>query len=177
MKKRAAKVPEARANNCVVALSGTPGVGKSTVLKELKELGFDTFELNQIIKSKKLYEKYDAKDKTRDVDVEVLTKYVKKFILADSGGRIALDSHLSHHLPPELIDLCVIVKCELRELRRRLEKRKYPKRKVRENLDCEIFDICLVEALENGHEVFVVDATNEKPAVLAEKILDRLKNI
>ena len=34
-----------------------------------------------------------------------------------------------------------------------------PKNKVRENLDAEIFDICLNEAKENKHKIIVLDTT------------------
>jgi len=36
---------------------------------------------------------------------------------------------------------------------------KYSKEKVRENLDSEIFDVCLVEAKENGHKIKIVDSS------------------
>ena len=45
-------------------------------------------------------------------------------------------------------------------IKKRLVKRKYSKEKIRENLDAEILDVCLVEALENKHKVKVVDTTN-----------------
>ncbi len=37
-----------------------------------------------------------------------------------------------------------------------MKKRKYSKEKIRENLDCEIFDVCYNEALEKGHKVKIV---------------------
>ena len=37
--------------------------------------------------------------------------------------------------------------------------RKYPRSKIRENLDAEIFDVCLNEAKEKKHEISVVDTT------------------
>ena len=33
----------------------------------------------------------------------------------------------------------------------------YNKGKIRENLDCEIFDTCFSEAKEKGHELIVLD--------------------
>ncbi|MFH0868046.1 MAG: AAA family ATPase [Candidatus Woesearchaeota archaeon] len=72
---------------------------------------------------------------------------------------IIIDSHLSHYLPKKYVDLCIVVKCSLKELERRVKKKKYPKDKIRENLDAEIFDICLNEAKETKHKVVVVDTT------------------
>ena len=72
---------------------------------------------------------------------------------------LVIDSHLSHYLPKKYVDLCIVVKCELKELERRLKKKKYSKDKVKENLDAEIFDVCLSEARENKHKILVVDTT------------------
>jgi broad-specificity NMP kinase len=45
----------------------------------------------------------------------------------------------------------------LKKLKKRLEKRNYSKSKIRENLDAEIFDVCLVEAKEKGHKIKVIE--------------------
>ena len=72
---------------------------------------------------------------------------------------MVIDSHLSHYLDKKYVDLCVVVKCDIKVLKKRLEKKKYSKAKIRENLDSEILDVCLVEALENGHKIKVIDTT------------------
>jgi len=82
--------------------------------------------------------------------------------LANKNNNIIIDSHLSHYLPKKYVDLCIVIKCDIKELKKRLEKRKYSKIKIRENLDSEIFDICLVEAKENKHKIIIVDTTKKK---------------
>lgn len=72
---------------------------------------------------------------------------------------IIIDSHLSHYLPKRYVDLCIVAKCELKVLERRLKKRRYSKDKIRENLDAEIFDVCLNEAKENKHKILVINTT------------------
>jgi adenylate kinase len=74
---------------------------------------------------------------------------------------IIIDSHLSHHLPKKYVDLCVVVKCDLKVLEHRLKKKGYSKGKVRENLDAEIFDVCLNEAKQFGHMIVVIDTTKD----------------
>jgi adenylate kinase len=56
--------------------------------------------------------------------------------------------------------LCIVTKCNLKELEKRLKKRGYNKAKIRENLDCEIFDVCLNEAMKKGHKIKIFDTTN-----------------
>ena len=70
---------------------------------------------------------------------------------------LVIDSHLSHYLPKRYVDLCIVTKCNLKTLEKRLKKRGYSKGKIRENLDCEIFDTCFSEAKEKGHEVIALD--------------------
>jgi len=72
---------------------------------------------------------------------------------------IIIDSHLSHYLPKRHVDVCIVTKCDLKELEKRLKSKKYSKDKIRENLDSEIFDVCLSESKEKGHKVIVVDTT------------------
>ena len=74
---------------------------------------------------------------------------------------IIIDSHLSHYLPKRHVDVCIVTKCGLNELEKRLKSKKYSKDKIRENLDSEIFDVCLNEAKENKHKTFVIDTTKD----------------
>ena len=57
---------------------------------------------------------------------------------------------MSHHLPKSLVDLCIVTVCNLKILQERLEKRRYGKKKIRENLDAEIFGVCVEEAKAQG---------------------------
>jgi len=75
---------------------------------------------------------------------------------------------LAQYIPQKHVDLCIITKCDLKELNKRLKKRKYIKEKTRENLDSEIFDICLNEAAEKGHTILIFDTTGKK----ATEVLD-----
>ena len=68
-----------------------------------------------------------------------------------------IDSHLSHYIDPEYVDICFVTKCNLNELKDRLLKRHYNKHKIEENIEAEVFDVCYYEALEEGHKVVVVN--------------------
>ena len=162
----------------VIAITGTPGTGKTTVARRMsKEKGCKYVDVTKLVKENKLYDSYDRKKKAYDVDVKTLNKFLIKMILSEtektqerpslSGRRkckafscetkcLVIDSHLSHYLPSRYVDLCIVTKTDLKKLKKRLEKRGYSKAKVRENMDAEIFDVCLNEAKEEGHKVRVV---------------------
>ena len=146
----------------VILVSGTPGTGKTTYAGKLaKKKGYLYVDVNKVIASNKLSEGYDKKRKTKIIDTAKLNKVLIKLINEEKKKKtkgLVIDSHLSHYLPKRYADLCVITKCSLKTLKKRLVKRGYDKDKVRENLDVEIFDVCRIEALERGHKIKIITA-------------------
>jgi adenylate kinase len=144
----------------VIIITGCPATGKTTIAKRIAEKkGLKYIDVNELIKKNKLYSYYNKKDKSYVVDTNKLNRFLIKLIKKDK--KIVLDSHLTHYLPNKYVDECIVTKCNLKELKKRLEKRKYSKKKIRTNLDCEIFDVCHIESLENNHKVKVVDTSKK----------------
>ena len=144
----------------VIIISGTPGTGKTFIAKALAaQLGFRHIDVHKLIIEKGLREQYDRQRRTWVVDekklIHVLIHIIKK------SQDVVIDSHLAHYLPPRWADICIITTCNLKVLEQRLKKRKYIKNKIRENLDAEIFGVCLHEAEELGHDVLVVNTTKK----------------
>ena len=160
----------------IIIITGTPGTGKSTVSALISEkLGFKHIDVKKLIKAYRLSEYYDKIMKCKVVDVKKLNKLLTAIIKSErfKGTKgLVIDSHLSHYLPCKYVNLCIVTKCALAVLKKRLKKRNYSAKKVRENLDCEIFDICLVEATAAKHSCMIVDTTK---GVNAAKILKQLK--
>jgi adenylate kinase len=168
----------------IIAISGTPGVGKTYIAKKLANVTkgkVEYFDLNKYIKDNKLYDLYDKKADTYDVDVKVLKKiieptfkneYSKNKELDKIIGKIIklkdllktiskikiegviVDSHLSHYLES---DYCIIVKTEIKNLNKRLKARKYSKAKIQDNVESEIFEVCLDEARKLKRNVIIVE--------------------
>ena len=142
-----------------IVVSGSVGTGKTLVSKKLaRKYNLFYFNINDFIKGNKLYDSYDRKRQTFVVDtrklIPILINAIKK-----SKRVIIFDSHLSHYIPRKYVKLCIVCKCDLNKLKTRLEKRKYSKDKIRENLDVEIFDVILNEAKEFKHKIKVIDTT------------------
>lgn len=74
-----------------------------------------------------------------------------------------------------MVDMCIVLTCsDLKVLQQRLKKRKYSPQKIRENLDAEIFQVCLVEARERGQKVVVVDTARESSGKILQELRKNL---
>ncbi len=152
----------------IIVISGTPGVGKSTLAKYLaKKFNFLRLDLHDYYKE--ISTGYNRSKRCYDIDLKKLEELVNSF-----QRDLVIDSHIAHLLPKKRVDLCVILTCSnLKKLEKRLIKRDYSKKKIRENLDSEIFQICLNEAKEKGHKVLVFDC-NVKKEEIVEKVQKQL---
>ena len=142
----------------IIIITGTPGTGKTSLAKALaRKLKIKYLDVNRIIKEYKLREAYERKRQTYIVDEKKLSKILIGIIKREKD--LIIDSHLSHFIPRKHIDICIVTKTDLKVLKKRLEKRKYSKAKVKENLEAEIFEICHTEAQDQGHNIILVDTT------------------
>ena len=149
-----------------ILITGTPGTGKTTLAKKLSLLlDYTYFDVNSYAKKAHIYSSYDKKRQSYVVDeaklASSLIKVRQKALKTGSRGLI-FDSHMSHFLPSKYADLCIVARCSLKALEKRLQGKGYSKAKVRENIDAEIFDTCLIEAREMGHKIVVFDTTIPK---------------
>ena len=145
----------------IIIITGTPGTGKTVLAKKLANLlNFTYIDVNQIIKSNKLKSNYDKKRSTYIININKLNRILISLV-KNTKKSLIIDSHLSHYLPSKLVDLCIVTKCDLKVLIKRLKKRKYSLNKIRENIDSEIFDICLNEAIEDNHNIMIIDTSKK----------------
>ncbi len=128
-----------------------------------KQYRFKRLDVNAIVKDNKLREGYDRKNRCWIVDERAFTTVLEKIVREKRRNKekIVIDSHLSHYLSPRFVDICLVTRCDLDELYRRLKKKRYPKNKIEENMECEIMEVCLQEAYERKHVLAVVDTTEK----------------
>ena len=147
-----------------VAISGTPGTGKTSVGETLNSRGHAVIELNDFIKKKRLEGRLDRRRGTREVDVKALDEAL---LASVTEQNVICIGHLAHLLT---VDIIIILRCRPSVLRQRLERRAYPKRKITENVEAEACDVILVEAAETGKTVLEIDTTTRTPGETAEAV-------
>ena len=152
----------------ILSISGTPCTGKSSAAALVgKMLGWEVLDLNKLAEKKGLYSGFDKERNTKIVDVEKVESEVVK--LAKSN--LILESHYAHDLPN---DFTIILRCNPGELRKRMKKRGWPSKKIEENVQAEIMEICLSEALEHGREVLEIDTTGLDTGEVARKVVEAM---
>jgi adenylate kinase len=133
------------------ALTGTPGTGKTAIGKMLRDdYGLKVVDLNDVINACQYCAEWDEDRDCSVVDLNAIKAH--QF----SDGLI-LEGHLSHHLP---VDRVIVLRTDPAVLRARLQEKGYSDRKIQENVEAEILDVILVEALElHDNNVYEVDST------------------
>lgn len=167
-----------------VALTGTPGTGKSTVSKLLRESGYQVIDLNEVVLTENLISSFDTDRNTSEVDLDRLDEHLKKILtITDpdhktpkktnntSSDFVFLEGHLAHLL--NNMDLVIILRCHPDELRHRLVPREWPADKVRENLEAEAVDAITIECVDKYEKdnLFEIDTTKLKPQKIMEIIM------
>lgn len=152
------------------AITGTPGVGKSSVSAELRSRGYDVIDMNEHIRSNGLLGDLDAARDTHEVDLDMLNDSLSSY--RDSDRLYLMDSHLSHFMDCSGI---IVLRCRPEILAKRLEARGYSCEKVLENVQSEVLDVILCEASDTDIPVYEIDCSEDDVSVSADSIEQILK--
>ncbi|MBU0980867.1 MAG: adenylate kinase family protein [Nanoarchaeota archaeon] len=161
----------------ILAITGTPGTGKSELAKELSLLlGCHLIGLTAFIKEHDLSEGYDEQRDCQIVDSKSLNERLGPILkkAREDDKSVIVEGHLSQVMDPSLFDFCIVLHCSPAILKRRLEERKYSAEKIKENLECENLDICGNEAEESGFKVLTADSSKTPSRAIARQILKKI---
>lgn len=158
----------------VIVITGTPGVGKSTVSKALAERLKDLYvDLNDLVKRENLILSWDSKRDTFVANLMELKNKVSQ-IIDETSLDVVVDGHYaSFVVSPNRLSYVFVLRMEPYKLGERLRERGYEEKKVLENMASEILDVCLVDAIgEYGSErLDEIDVTKMDVEDVVEEIL------
>jgi adenylate kinase len=144
-----------------IALTGTPGTGKTTIAALLP---YRVIDINSLVKGGMNLGK-DPDRGCLEADMDALAGCLEE--LDSCQETVILEGHFSHHFA----DWAIVLRLAPLALRSRLETRGYSASKIQENLEAEALDVILVEAAELCPRVDEIDTTGKSPQQVTEMVI------
>lgn len=150
----------------IIIITGTPGTGKTTTANFLsRKISCKCIHIDDIADEACT----GMEGNSKVIDVKKLSKKIKKIIQGDA----IIEGHLSHLLG--ISGIVIVLRTNPKILKQHLVKQGFKGEKLRENLEAEALDACLIESLERHKSVYEIDTSHETPDTVAEEILKILK--
>ncbi len=156
-----------------VAVTGTPGTGKTTATELLEERlsstdddslpELETIHLNRVLEDEELYTDIDADRESKIADLDAIRQWL------EGRDDVVIDSHLAHHFGADRV---AVLRCRPDRLETRLRDRGESDAKATENAESEALDVILSEAVdEHGLEsIYEIDTTARDPEDVADAL-------
>jgi len=158
----------------IILITGTPCVGKTSVSRRLAaKLGALHIDLAELVKKEKLYSEIDAERDSIIADLDRVSQRIKE-IIQEAKNDVIIDGHYAVHVvASEAVNFVFVLRKDPRRLKVLMEERGYSSKKLWENLEAEILDVCLAEAVEicGRSKVCEVDATDKSVDEVVDEIL------
>jgi len=163
-----------------IIITGTPGVGKSTVSTNLSlKISARHLDISKIAEEFNVIDRFDTERNTVIVNLDRLSNVLIEKI-ESSLTDVIIDGHLAPHIIPDhMVTVAIILRRNPKQVEEELKNRGYSDKKVKENVRCEILDVCLFECVnkygrEKCHEM---DITNEKLAFIIDQLEKVIKGL
>ena len=157
-----------------IVVTGTPGTGKTRFARLLaKKLDTDLINLTKFAEEHDLIERYDRTRRTYVIGENSLKRELEKH-LASLRREVLVEGHYSARLVPRhLSQIVFVLRCDPEILRSRLRRRGYPRGKIGENVEAEVLDICLDEAVavHRSRKIAEIDTTSRTTTSCVEEAL------
>lgn len=158
----------------IILITGTPGVGKTTVSSILVEKT-DAYliNINELVDEKHLYTGIDEERGYKIVDLDALFNEMGEIIETVDGPdkHVIVEGHLSHLF--ENSDLVIVLRANPDILKDRMKTKGWKAAKIRENIEAEAIDVCSYESFEiHGDKVNEIDTSDIPPEHVADLIID-----
>lgn len=157
-----------------VAVSGTPGTGKSTICKmaieKLDSSQFEYVNVGELCTQQGLLSNRDEQRDSWVVDEDAMVDAIEELIRQKPDIHFLLDYHGCEFWPEKWIAGVFVVRTDNTILFERLEARQYAQSKIEENVQCEIFGSLLEEAMEAYNPKIVFQLQNDTQNELKKNV-------
>ena len=158
----------------VILITGTPGVGKTSVSNLLaSRLDALHIDLSDLVKREKLTSGVDKVRGTLIADLEKVSERLQT-IMRDSERDVILDGHYAVDVVSiQDIHMVFVLRRDPEELKGAMEERGFSGRKLWENLAAEVLDVCLWDVIGDcgSEKVCEIDVSGRRVGEVVEEIV------
>lgn len=158
----------------VIIVTGTPGVGKTTVATELAStLSANLLSVSELVQKENLVTESDKERGTIMADMTRLRVRVRSMI-GKAKKDIVIEGHYAYDVVPKALSPRIFVlRREPDDLELKLRNRAYNEKKVSENVAAEVLDICLIGAMKRfgKDRLHEIDVTSMDVGMVVTEIL------
>ena len=159
-------------------ITGTPGVGKTTVSRSLaSKLDAIYISLAELVKRESLISGIDKARGTLIADTDRVSKRMQE-IIKSSECDVIVDGHYAVDVvATKDVYMVFVLRQDPSELKGVLENREFNERKLWENLATEILDVCLWDAVSvcGSDKVCEIDVTGKRIGEIVKDIISVLE--
>jgi len=158
----------------VILITGTPGVGKTTVSRSLaSKLDAVYISLAELVERERLISGVDKARGTLIADTDRVSKRMQE-IIKSSECDVIVDGHYAVYVvPTKDVHMVFVLRRDPSELRNVMENRGFKERKLWENLAAEILDVCLWDAVSacGSDKVCEIDVSGKRIEEVVKDII------
>lgn len=157
----------------IILITGTPGVGKTTVSRVLRDkLGAHLIVINELVDEKHLYTGIDEERGYKIVDMDALFEELDNITgKIDKPNYILVEGHLSHFYKNS--DIVIVLRANPDSLNDRMKVKGWKESKINENIEAEAIGICSYEAYEiHGKKANEIDTSDISPQEVSDLIIE-----
>ncbi|MGC9443405.1 MAG: adenylate kinase family protein [Candidatus Methanospirareceae archaeon] len=148
----------------IIGITGTPGTGKTSVCRSAEVACLD---LNFVVETEGFYTGVDPERGSLIADLDRLDDYVRQKETSAGGSVLVIEGHLAHLLRPAV---AIVLRAHPSALAARLTQKGFSARKIQENLEAEVLDLILTEAVELCETVYEVDTSDKRVVEVASVV-------
>ena len=159
----------------MISLTGTPGTGKTSIAALVeKQLDIKIIHVHSFAKEHNLICGFDTDRNSDIIDIDRMDELLFKNI--NPSEIVLLDGHISHLFT--CISKIIVLRCNPEVLEERLQERGWEDKKIIENIQAEILDVILCEAIDNKsiEQVYEIDTSVENEKEVSHKITSLIKS-
>lgn len=149
----------------IIVISGTPGTGKTTIARMLKE-EYSAIHLNltDLAIEQGFILEEDSDRQTKIVDEDKLVPFIENFVKMHLSN-IIIEGHYADIVPDEQTTIFIVLRTDPHILEQRLQEKQFSTPKIRENLQSEVLGTCTSFALEtHDHtKIYEIDTSVMSP--------------